>query len=776
MAFSTLATCNLNQWSLDYDGNLRRIQESIREAKRCNAKYRVGPELEITGYGCEDHFYEHDTYKNALHSLRLLLESDASEGLAVDIGMPIMHRGVRYNCRVILLNKKVVMIRPKVFLADDGNYRESRWFTAWTGTGKGEYPYFSLEEWTVPEEISSVTGQTRVPFGVAILESEDGVTVAPETCEELFTPASPHIPLSLAGCDVFVNGSGSHHQLRKLHTRVDLMREATAKSGGVYVYANQQGCDGGRLYYDGCSMIMVNGACVAQATQFSVTDVEVVCATVDLEDVRSARAATVSRGFQSQMTGMASKIPRVSLPGYRMGVPRSTRVVATPPRPVFYHSPAEEIGLGPACWMWDYLRRAGGQGFMLPLSGGADSAATATMVGIMCHLVVQAYKHGDAQVIADVAKVTKDPAFIPSTPADLANKVLHTCYMGTGNSGTSTRDFAAGLQQQIGGFHCYALIDVMVKAVLWVVCSFVFNGKQPRFKAEGGTMTEDLALQNIQARLRMVLSYVLAQLLPWVRGKDGFLLVLGSANVDESLRGYMTKYDCSSADLNPIGAMSKADLRMFLLDAATRYNYTVLVDIVTAVPTAELRPIAANPFTLDKDANGRVVMRAEGFDPSTLQHGPAGQQGGEDAPRMNSTAVSTQRDEDEMGMTYEELSWFGRLRKQARCGPWSMYCKLVACNEKPWAGLARAEVAAKVKRFFLFYSMNRHKLTTLTPSYHAESYSPDDNRFDHRPFLYPIHWSRDAQCIDEDVALYSSLPAGSAVVSSVALAAKGNGM
>lgn len=28
-------------------------------------------------------------------------------------------------------------------------------------------------------------------------------------------------------------------------------------------------------------------------------------------------------------------------------------------------------------------------------------------------------------------------------------------------------------------------------------------------------------------------------------------------------------------------------------------------------------------------------------------------------------------------------------------------------------------------------------MTTLTPSYHAESYSPDDNRFDLRPFLYP---------------------------------------
>jgi NAD+ synthase (glutamine-hydrolysing) len=41
-------------------------------------------------------------------------------------------------------------------------------------------------------------------------------------------------------------------------------------------------------------------------------------------------------------------------------------------------------------------------------------------------------------------------------------------------------------------------------------------------------------------------------------------------------------------------------------------------------------------------------------------------------------------------------------------------------------------VANKVKKFFYYYSLNRHKMTVITPSYHAESYSPDDNRYDHR--------------------------------------------
>lgn len=63
----------------------------------------------------------------------------------------------------------------------------------------------------------------------------------------------------------------------------------------------------------------------------------------------------------------------------------------------------------------------------------------------------------------------------------------------------------------------------------------------------------------------MVIAYLFAQLMLWVRGRPGGLLVLGSGNVDEALRGYLTKYDCSSADINPIGGIAKNDLKKFLI-------------------------------------------------------------------------------------------------------------------------------------------------------------------------------------------------------------------
>lgn len=74
-------------------------------------------------------------------------------------------------------------------------------------------------------------------------------------------------------------------------------------------------------------------------------------------------------------------------------------------------------------------------------------------------------------------------------------------------------------------------IDAAVTAVLGIFT--VVTKKIPKFKVYGGSQRENQALQNVQARLRMVFSYLFAQLIMWARGLPGGFLVLGSANVDE---------------------------------------------------------------------------------------------------------------------------------------------------------------------------------------------------------------------------------------------------
>jgi NAD+ synthase (glutamine-hydrolysing) len=688
MKLATLASCNLNQWAMDFEGNLERTIASIRIAKEKEARYRLGPELEITGYGCEDGFLEEDTFLHSWECLGEILKGDLTDEILCDIGMPILHKNVRYNCRILVLNRKILLIRPKLVLAADGNYREPRWFAPWQQAR-------TVTDYYLPRMIREITGQDTVPFGDAAIATRD-TSLAPETCEELFAPDSPHIYLGLDGIEIIANGSGSHHELRKLNKRIDLIRNATAKGGGVYLYANQQGCDGGRLYFDGCALIAVNGEIVAQGSQFSLNEVEVVTATVDLEEVRSYRGAILSRMLQASQS---NPVPRINV-GFDLTT-GGYRLAPSPAVAVRYHTPEEEIAFGPACWLWDYLRRSGTAGYFLPLSGGSDSASVAVLVGLMCQMVAKEVKAGNQRVLRDARRIAgegEDSPYLPTDAREFAHRIFYTCYMATQHSSRATRDRAKNITEQIGAYHLNVNIDSVVATLLSLLVQL--TRKIPRFRVEGGTEVENVALQNMQARLRMVLSYFLAQLLPWVRGKCGVLVVLATANVDESLRGYMTKYDCSSADINPIGAISKTDLRRFLRWAAENRGYSALLEVLEAPPTAELEPV---------------------------------------------TETYVQEDEADMGMTYEELSRFGKLRKIHRSGPVSMFEKLV----HEWSHLPPHEVAAKIKRFFYFYSVNRHKMTTLTPAYHAESYSPDDNRFDLRQFLYNVRWIWQFRKIDQ---------------------------
>lgn len=130
----------------------------------------------------------------------------------------------------------------------------------------------------------------------------------------------------------------------------------------------------------------------------------------------------------------------------------------------------QSISFGPASWLWDYLRRSRTQGYFLPLSGGIDSCATATIAFSMCRLVAEAANRGgtlcplcvkfslnhcdvDDKVIADARRIAGEPedsTWVPTDPRDLANRIFHTCYMGTENSSADTRKRAKELAEAIG--------------------------------------------------------------------------------------------------------------------------------------------------------------------------------------------------------------------------------------------------------------------------------------------------------------------------------------
>ncbi|KAJ7770877.1 hypothetical protein DFH07DRAFT_1003111, partial [Mycena maculata] len=323
----------------------------------------------------------------------------------------------------------------------------------------------------------------------------------------------------------------------------------------------------------------------------------------------------------------------------------------------------------------------------------------------------------DKQAIADTCRISGEPEdseYIPSDPRDFTIRIFHTCYMGTENSSEETRQRAKQSSEAIGGYHVDLNMDSVVIAVQHLFG--LVMGTQPQFHAHGGTADENLALQNIQARFRlqMVLAYMFTQLLPWVWGKVVGLLVLSGANINENLQGYLTKYDCSSADINFIGGISKTDLKKFIVYAEDAFALPILARhsfFLNAVPTAELEPIIE---------------------------------------------TYVQADEANMRKTYNELSVFGRLRKIEKCGPYSTFTKLV----QEWGSfLSPLQIVEKVKLFFFKHAHDRHKM--LTPSYHAMSSFRwkvkcrsrtawmITVRFELRPFLYPSRFPWQFKKIDE---------------------------
>ena len=113
----------------------------------------------------------------------------------------------------------------------------------------------------------------------------------------------------------------------------------------------------------------------------------------------------------------------------------------------FYHPENEEIGLGPALWLWDYLRKSGASGFYIPLSGGLDSCSCALIVYTMCKILAENLNH----VKDDLIKIIGNEENLEN-PKEICKRILYTCYLGTTNSTESSRLRAQNLAKAINSY------------------------------------------------------------------------------------------------------------------------------------------------------------------------------------------------------------------------------------------------------------------------------------------------------------------------------------
>ena len=266
------------------------------------------------------------------------------------------------------------------------------------------------------------------------------------------------------------------------------------------------GCDGDRLYFDGSALISLNGHLLAQSPQFTPKHVQVVTATVDLDMIQ------ILRGNRPSFTNTSAQIQdvfpfrfaRIRLEGVRLSCNQCAALISPRIAP-FYHPHQEEVALGPALWMWDYLRKSGCSGFCVPLSGGLDSSSCVLIVYSMAKCLSQ--YHRELDVRKDLMRVLGLNGMIDgeiddflSDPRNICQRILHTAYLGTKYSSKESRKRADNLAKAVNSHHQTFFVDSVVDAAvsLFSAVPIFKQNFTPKYQSEGGSRGEDLALQNLQ--------------------------------------------------------------------------------------------------------------------------------------------------------------------------------------------------------------------------------------------------------------------------------------
>lgn len=519
MATIKIGGAALNQTPMDWDGNLAHILEAIDQGRRTAIDMLCLPELCITGYGCEDWFLSDWVSETAIAMLPAI--ASACKNITVVVGLPIAFKGKMYNCCCIIQNEEILGITAKQHMAIDGVHYEARWFSPWNAN---------------VVDVIEIDG-IMYPFGDIVYRIE-GYSVGFEICEDAWrADTRPAHRLLEQDVQIIMNPSASHFALGKSILRDNLVTSSSKKFNCVYVYANLLGNEAGRMIYDGEILIAQKGKLIAKNNLLSFRDVNIVAAEVD-----------VSEPFLSIGTKVLED----------QGKDRDFTAAST-------------------LALFDYMRKSRSRGFVLSLSGGADSSCCAILVAEMIkrgteelgfELFLQ--KLGRADLIALVA--AKDTS--QNKRKFITGHILTTAYQATSNSSPETERSALELAASLGAtFHRWN-IDEEVTGYIEKTSTAL----QRKLTWE----KDDITLQNIQARARSPIIWMFANI--------HNALLLTTSNRSEGDVGYTTMDGDTSGSIAPIAAVDKYFIINWLKWAEVALDYEALQYVNSLTPTAELRP------------------------------------------------------------------------------------------------------------------------------------------------------------------------------------------
>jgi NAD+ synthase (glutamine-hydrolysing) len=519
------------------------ILEALKGEDSQDSDIMVFPELSISGYGCEDAFYKPFVWEKSFQSLTSILPEVRNR--LVVLGLPYFFQSSLYNTIAICHNNSLIGLFAKQNLANTGIHYESRWFRPWI---PGSF-----------EETNS-----GIPIGDFVVELFGDIRVGFEICEDSWVMSKPSHRSISSGADVILSPGASHFALNKQTIRKQLFRESARSGSVVYVYSNLVGNESGRSIFEGGSMIVHPDGKIKELSNLGMNPIQKITDDISISKIRSRKSRELRTSLENELNVLS--LDSFEIQSKKKSL--SSMVTATwnghPENSKMESNHFEDFLKAETLSIWDYLRKSGSKGYTISLSGGADSSMCAVLVNLMMRRVQNELK----------STIWKETNLDP-------NDLFYTLYQGTVNNSKETKNLANQLSKELGSKHGDISIDPVVEANRKLIDGFL--GKEATWEEQ------NLALQNIQARVRSPLVWYLANL------KNHLLISTG--NRSEASVGYTTMDGDSSGSIAPLAGISKKFLleciSFLYSNAFSPYKGSPsLKALLDMKPTAELKPLS----------------------------------------------------------------------------------------------------------------------------------------------------------------------------------------
>ena len=265
--------------------NARKHCAILEKADAKKVDILVFPELSLTGYTCQDLFFQDSLNDAALAGLGEILNcSRLHPDVVAVVGLPVRLGCRMFNCAAVLSGGMVHGLVPKTYIPNYHEFYEKRWFSS------GE----DLHENQALLQIPGMPAQTVPVLPKALFTLADGTAFGVEICEDLWTPIPPSSILALSGAEVIVNLSASNETIGKRAYRRELVTHQSAAAACVYAYASAGAGESTQdLIFSGQCLIAQNGSLLGQ-TEEPIVSETLLIRDCDLGRIRADRRSNKS--------------------------------------------------------------------------------------------------------------------------------------------------------------------------------------------------------------------------------------------------------------------------------------------------------------------------------------------------------------------------------------------------------------------------------------------------------------------------------------------------